>query len=69
MSSGAVTDTSHTDMLSSDEKKCYKNWGRGIVDDYKRTIRIHWKEEMSNFCLKTIAVGFFLFFACIAPAM
>lgn len=51
------------------KKKFYKGWGVGIIDDYKRTIRVHWCGEMTNFSLKTVAVGFFLFFACIAPAM
>ena len=44
-------------------------WGRGIVADVKRTIGTHWKPEMLNFNQKTIAVSFFLFFACIAPAI
>ncbi|KAL7543916.1 hypothetical protein ACHAWF_007485 [Thalassiosira exigua] len=40
-----------------------QGWGRGIVADSKRTILTHWKEEM------TIACSFFLYFACIAPAV
>ena len=55
----------HTDTLSSTGNA----WGRGIMKDFQRTIKTHWKQEMTNFNLKTIAVSFFLFFACIAPAI
>eukprot|EP00581_Thalassiosira_minuscula_P018268 CAMPEP_0183720026 /NCGR_PEP_ID=MMETSP0737-20130205/12760_1 /TAXON_ID=385413 /ORGANISM="Thalassiosira miniscula, Strain CCMP1093" /LENGTH=777 /DNA_ID=CAMNT_0025949833 /DNA_START=40 /DNA_END=2373 /DNA_ORIENTATION=- len=44
-------------------------WGRGIVADVKRTLLTHWKEEMINLNGKTIACSFFLYFACIAPAV
>lgn len=44
-------------------------WGRGIVADIKRTLGTHWKEEMTNLNCKTLACSFFLFFACIAPAI
>lgn len=44
-------------------------WGRGIVADIKRTLGTHWKEEMTNMNGKTLAVSFFLYFACIAPAI
>ena len=44
-------------------------WGRGIVADIKRTLGTHWKEEMANINCKTLACSFFLFFACIAPAI
>lgn len=47
----------------------YYGCGRGIVADYKRTVGKYWKEEMTNFNQKTIAVTFFLYFACIAPAI
>jgi len=43
--------------------------GQGIVDDVKRTLGTHWRAEMSNFNQKTVAVSFFVFFACIAPAI
>ena len=39
--------------------------GHAIVDDFRQTIGTHWKSEMTNFNQKTIAVSFFLFFACI----
>lgn len=55
----------HTDAHSS----AGNSWGRGIMKDFQRTIKTHWKQEMTNFNLKTIAVSFFLFFACIAPAI
>jgi len=44
-------------------------WGKGIVSDVKRTILTHWKEEMTNLNSKVIATSFFLYFACIAPAV
>lgn len=43
--------------------------GQGIVDDIKRTLGTHWRAEMSNFNQKTVAISFFVFFACIAPAI
>lgn len=43
--------------------------GQGIVDDVKRTLGTHWRSEMSNFNQKTVAISFFVFFACIAPAI
>ena len=41
------------------------SFGRGIVDDFQRTVRTHWVQEMTNFNQKTLAVSFFLFFAAI----
>jgi ammonia channel protein AmtB len=67
----AVTDADgHDDdhgktLLSSSSN----SWGKGIVKDIRRTIKTHWKQEMTNFNSKTIAVSFFLYFACIAPAI
>ena len=46
-----------------------QGWGRGIILDAKRTILSHWKGEMININSKTIACSFFLYFACIAPAV
>lgn len=43
--------------------------GVGIINDFRRTIGTHWVAEFTNFNQKTIAVSFFLFFACIAPAI
>ncbi len=53
------------------ERKCCSmlRFGKGIVEDFKRTVGTNWRKEMSNFNQKTIAVSFFLFFACIAPAI
>lgn len=61
--------SSNTNARPEEAKKTKCHPGAGIVQDYKQTIRIHWKTEMKNLSPKTIAVGFFLFFACIAPAM
>jgi len=45
-------------------------YGRGILDDYRKTVGTHWCEEMTNVKgFKTVAVTLFLFFACIAPAI
>ena len=46
-----------------------RNTGQGIVDDVKRTLGTHWRSEMTNFNQKTVAISFFVFFACIAPAI
>lgn len=44
-------------------------WGRGIAADVRRTLVKNWKRDMTNLNCKTLAVSFFLFFACIAPAV
>uniref|UniRef100_A0A7R9WXV3 Bicarbonate transporter-like transmembrane domain-containing protein n=1 Tax=Craspedostauros australis TaxID=1486917 RepID=A0A7R9WXV3_9STRA len=44
-------------------------WGRGIVNDIKRTVGTHWVEEMTNFNQKTIAVTFLVFISVIAPTL
>jgi hypothetical protein len=44
-------------------------WGRGIVSDFRRTVLTHWVKEMTNLNQTVIATTFFLFFACIAPAI
>jgi len=44
-------------------------WGKGIIADFKKTVGTYWKAEMTNPNQKTAAVSFFLFFACIAPAI
>lgn len=56
-------------VVSAHKKRFCHSWGRGIVDDAKRTVGTHWKQEMVNLNQKTVAVSFFLFFACIAPAI
>lgn len=54
---------------ANEPHKCYKNLGQGALEDFNGTVKTWWVAEMSNLSLKTFAVGFFLFFACIAPAM
>ena len=44
-------------------------WGRGIAADVRRTLAKNWRRDMTNLNCKTLAVSFFLFFACIAPAI
>ena len=72
-----ITDTTEafscTQYLGQHEKEneddASYGCGRGIIADCKRTLGSHWIEEMINFNQQTIAVSFFLFFACIAPAI
>lgn len=44
-------------------------WGRGIVQDFRRTVGTWWVAEMTNPNLRTVAVSFFLYLACVAPAI
>lgn len=46
-----------------------QGWGRGIVQDFRSTIRTHWWAEVKNFNFKTIGVSLFLFIAVIAPSI
>ena len=64
---GAVTDDSSGSGSHDDAPK--KTFGRGIVQDFKRTIGTWWWKEMTNFNTKTVAVSFFLFIAVIAPTI
>lgn len=59
------------DESSTDEghRKPNQGWGRGIAEDFRSTVYSHWKNEMTNFNTKTIAVSFFLFIAVIAPSI
>ena len=67
-SEGSVA-RNHQDVVDPDANGKGNGCGRGIVRDVRRTIGTHWVEEMSNLNCKTFAVSFFLFFACIAPAI
>ncbi len=51
------------------EVGCLASIGKGVVSDFKETIGTHWKSEMVNFNQKTVAVSFFLFFACIVSIL
>lgn len=71
----AFTDNDVPDDVDGDGKDsndhCKENnkWGRGIVADFQRTVLTNWTAEMSNLNQTVIATTFFLFFACIAPAI
>jgi hypothetical protein len=52
-----------------DEDAPSGRWGKAIVTEFRRTIGTHWKQEMTNFNQKTVAVSFFIFFAAVAPAI
>jgi hypothetical protein len=43
--------------------------GRGIINDIKRTVGSHWKEEMVNLNQKTIAVSLLMFITVISPTL
>lgn len=64
-----MASTPDTSVILSHENRGNQSWGKGIVEDYQRTLKLHWKEEMTNPNGKVLAVSFFLFFACIAPAI
>jgi hypothetical protein len=55
--------------LNEEEHPGGQGCGRGIINDIKSTLGTHWVAEMTNFNQKTVAVSFFLFFACVAPAI
>ncbi|CAJ1924380.1 unnamed protein product [Cylindrotheca closterium] len=57
------------DSSASGNDAVSKTFGRGIVQDFKRTIGTWWFKEMTNFNTKTVAVSFFLFIAVIAPTI
>jgi len=44
-------------------------WGKGIVNDIKRTVGTHWFAEMTNLNQKTIAVSLLMFISVIAPTL
>ena len=44
-------------------------WGRGVVREARATLGTWWLKEMINFNVKTVAVSFFLYLACVAPAI
>lgn len=44
-------------------------WGKGLCADVKRTVMTHWKEEMTNFNQKTVAVSLLMFITVIAPTL
>lgn len=56
-------------MISMNIDKGGLGWGRGIVQDFQRTIGTWWCAEMTNLNTRTFAVTLFLFFACVAPAI
>jgi hypothetical protein len=46
-----------------------QRWGKGIIQDFKRTVGTHWVKEMTNFNQKTVAVTLFIYIAAIAPTV
>ena len=59
----------HVGPMTNDHHSKSEGWGRGIRQDFARTVGTHWKKEMTNMQCKTLAVTAFLFFACVAPAI
>eukprot|EP00540_Astrosyne_radiata_P023323 CAMPEP_0116868588 /NCGR_PEP_ID=MMETSP0418-20121206/27280_1 /TAXON_ID=1158023 /ORGANISM="Astrosyne radiata, Strain 13vi08-1A" /LENGTH=97 /DNA_ID=CAMNT_0004504575 /DNA_START=85 /DNA_END=375 /DNA_ORIENTATION=- len=43
--------------------------GRGIINDFKRTVGTHWVEGMTNLNMKTISVTLLLFISVVAPTL
>jgi hypothetical protein len=46
-----------------------KPWGRGLVEDIKKTVGTHWVSEMVNFNAKTVAVSLLMFITVVAPTL
>ena len=44
-------------------------WGKGIINDFKRTIGTWWLKEMTNFNQKTVAVSLLMFISIIPPTL
>jgi hypothetical protein len=44
-------------------------WGCQVIIDFRNTVGKHWCKTMTNVNTTTFAVGFFLFFAAITPAI
>lgn len=63
------TDDNIANIAEDDDGHSDDRWGKGIVKDFRRTVLTHWKKEMTNLNQTVIATTFFLFFACIAPAI
>ncbi|CAB9500555.1 Electroneutral sodium bicarbonate exchanger 1 [Seminavis robusta] len=46
-----------------------QSWGRGIINDLRRTVGTHWFQEMTNFNQKTVAVSCLIFISVIPPTL
>mmetsp|Transcript_6954 Transcript_6954/g.13128 ORF Transcript_6954/g.13128 Transcript_6954/m.13128 type:complete len:601 (-) Transcript_6954:155-1957(-) len=44
-------------------------WGRGLMKDVRSTLFTHFKEEMTNFNQRTVAVSLLMFITVIAPTL
>jgi len=44
-------------------------WGKGFINDFKRTVGTHWVSEMTNFNQKTVPVALLMFISVIAPTL
>jgi hypothetical protein len=44
-------------------------WGRGIINNFCRTVGTHWVLEIMNFKKKMIAVTLLMFISVIAPTL
>lgn len=65
----SVATKKHDDHDDHDSGLSLRTPFKGIIDDVKRTVLTHWCKEMTVVNQKVIAVSFFLFFACITPAI
>lgn len=55
--------------VSSESAPASGSWGRAVVNEVRATLGTWWWQEMTNPNLKTLAVSFFLYLACVAPAI
>lgn len=55
--------------VASQEHAKSGTWGRAVVKEFRATVGTWWVSEMTNANLKTVAVAFFLYLACVAPAI
>ncbi|GAX27540.1 solute carrier family 4 (anion exchanger), member 2 [Fistulifera solaris] len=56
----------HAGKITMDEPAYF---GKGILKDFKTTVGTHWREEMTNFNQKTVAVSMLMFITVIAPTL
>lgn len=64
--------TSNADIIP-DAGKVYldpaRPWGKGLIQDARSTLFTHFKEEMTNFNQRTVAVSLLMFITVIAPTL
>jgi len=59
----------HLRMASEERPPVLESFGVGLIGDFKRKLPYYKSDFLDGFNLKTVASVFFLFFACLAPAI